>query len=54
LSLTGPDGLLKQFTKSVLESALYEEATRRSSNMGERVVGVHPVPGLRVAYVQES
>jgi putative transposase len=27
LSLTGPDGLLKQFTKSVLETALGEEMT---------------------------
>ena len=27
LSLTGPDGLLKQFTKSVLETALDEEMT---------------------------
>src|SRR3954451_21597649 len=27
LSLTGPDGLLKQFTKSVLEMALNEEMT---------------------------
>jgi putative transposase len=27
LSLTGPDGLLKQFTKSVLETALNQEMT---------------------------
>ncbi len=27
LSLTGPDGLLKQFTKTVLETALNEEVT---------------------------
>src|SRR5215212_6702728 len=27
LSLTGPDGLLKQFTRSVLETALNEEMT---------------------------
>lgn len=27
MSLTGPDGLLKQFTKSVLETALNEEMT---------------------------
>ena len=27
LSLTGPDGLLKQFTKTVLETALEEELT---------------------------
>ena len=30
LSLTGPDGLLKQFTKSVLEAALNEEMTELS------------------------
>ena len=29
LSLTGPDGLLKQFTKSVLETALNEEMTEQ-------------------------
>jgi hypothetical protein len=28
LSLTGPDGLLKQLTKTVLETALNEEMTR--------------------------
>ena len=28
LSLTGPDGLLKQFTKTVLETALNEEMTK--------------------------
>jgi len=28
LSLTGPDGLLKQLTKTVLEFALNEEETR--------------------------
>ena len=27
LSLTGPDGLLKQLTKSVIETALSEEMT---------------------------
>lgn len=27
LSLTGPDGLLKQFTKTVLETALNQEMT---------------------------
>jgi putative transposase len=27
LSLTGPDGLLKQLTKTVLETALYQEMT---------------------------
>lgn len=29
LSLTGPDGLLKQLTKSVLEAALNEEMTEQ-------------------------
>lgn len=29
LSLTGPDGLLKQLTKTVLETTLNEEMTRR-------------------------
>lgn len=32
LSLTGPDGLLKQFTKSVLETALNEEMTEHSGH----------------------
>src|SRR5215213_5577128 len=46
LSLTGPDGLLKQFTKNVLETALNEEMTEhlgheknrapRRSGLGER------------------
>ena len=30
LTLTGPDGSLKQFTKSVLAAALNEELTRES------------------------
>lgn len=34
LSLTGPDGLLKQFTKSVLETALIEELTEHLGPMG--------------------
>lgn len=43
LSLTGPDGLLKQFTKTVLESALDEELTehlgheRRAPAAGDNV-----------------
>jgi putative transposase len=46
LSLTGPDGLLKQFTKNVLETALNEEMTEhlgheknrapRRSGIGQR------------------
>ena len=31
LSLTGPDGLLKQLTKSVIETALSEEMTEHPS-----------------------
>lgn len=31
LSLTGPDGLLKQFTKNVLETAFHEETTEPTS-----------------------
>ncbi len=42
-SLTGPDGLLKQFTKSVLETALNEEMTE---HLGTRRT-VPPVSGTR-------
>jgi putative transposase len=38
LSLTGPDGLLKQFTKSVLETALDEETTQHLGHEKNRVV----------------
>ena len=37
LSLTGPDGLLKQFTKSVLETALNEEMTEHLGHEKNRV-----------------
>jgi putative transposase len=33
LALTGPDGLLKLFTKNVLEAALNEEMTEHLSGM---------------------
>ena len=36
LSLTGPDGLLKQFTKSVLETALNEEMTEHLGHQKNR------------------
>ena len=36
LSLTGPDGLLKQFTKSVLETALNEELTEHLGHAKHR------------------
>ncbi len=36
LSLTGPDGLLKQFTKSVLETALNEEMTEHLAHEKNR------------------
>ena len=37
LSLTGPDGLLKQFTKTVLETALNEEMTEHLGHAKHRV-----------------
>src|SRR4051812_18666696 len=37
LSLTGPDGLLKQFTKTVLETALNEEMTEHLGHEKNRV-----------------
>ncbi len=36
LSLTGPDGLLRQFTKSVLETALNEEMTEHLGHAKHR------------------
>ena len=39
LSLTGPDGLLKQFTKSVLEAALNEEMTEHLGHEKNRAPG---------------
>ena len=53
LSLTGPDGLLKQFTKSVLETALNEEMTEHVGHEKNRAprVGSRPTsatgPGRR-------
>ena len=38
LSLTGPDGLLKQFTKSVLETALNEVMTEHLGHAKNRAV----------------
>ena len=38
LSLTGPDGLLKQFTKSVLETALNEEMTEHLGHQKNRAL----------------
>jgi len=37
LSLTGPDGLLKQFTKNVLETALNEEMSEHLGHEKNRV-----------------
>ena len=39
LSLTGPDGLLKQFTKNVLETALNEEMTEHLGHQKNRAEG---------------
>ncbi len=39
LSLTGPDGLLKQFTKNVLETALHEEMTKHLGHEENRASG---------------
>ena len=39
LSLTGPDGLLKQFTKNVLETALHEEMTEHLGHEKNRACG---------------
>ena len=38
LSLTGPDGLLKQFTRNVLETALNEEMTEHLGHEKNRAV----------------
>ena len=43
LSLTGPDGLLKQLTKTVLETALNQESDRAPGPREARAAG----PGLR-------
>ena len=56
--MTAPDGLLKQFTKSVLETALNEEMTEhlghaknRAGMAGSRPTSV-PGPGLRWSQVR--
>ena len=43
LSLTGPDGLLKQLTKSVLETALNEEMTGFSISERRQVIRTRPL-----------
>ncbi len=47
LSLTGPDGLLKQFTKNVLETALNEEMTEHldMKRTALPAAGTHPTCG---------
>jgi hypothetical protein len=49
LSLTGPDGLLKQFTKNVLETALNEEMTE---HLGHEKIRLRPI-GSRSISVTE-
>src|SRR3979490_502339 len=44
LSLTGPDGLLKQFTKGVLETALNEEMTEHLGHEKHRGVLAAAIP----------
>jgi len=46
LALTGPDGLLKQFTRSVLETALNEEMTEHlvMRSTGHRAAGLDQCP----------
>ena len=46
LSLTGPDGLLKQLTKTVLETSLNEEAMRSTIRpaLGRATSAKAPVP----------
>ena len=45
LELTGPGGLLKLFTKNVLETALDEEVT---GHLGMRRTGLSPAASLRM------
>ena len=58
LSLTGPDGLLKQFTKSVLETALNEEMTEHLGHASTalQMSGTRPTcgtgPGRRQLLVE--
>ena len=47
LSLTGPDGLLKQFTKSVLETALNEEMTEHLGHEKNRAPGAREATNVR-------
>jgi putative transposase len=47
LSLTGPDGLLKQFTKSVLETALNEEMTDHLGHEKHRAGGDRDSTNIR-------
>lgn len=47
LSLTGPDGLLKQFTKSVLETALNEEMTEHLGHEKNRAPGDRESTNIR-------
>jgi putative transposase len=47
LSLTGPDGLLKQFTKSVLETALNEEMTEHLGHEKHRAPGDRDSTNIR-------
>jgi len=47
LFLTGPDGLLKQFTKSVLETALNEEMTEHLGHEKNRAPGARDSANVR-------
>ena len=47
LSLTGPDGLLKQFTKNVLETALNEEMTEHLGHEKNRAPGERDSANVR-------
>lgn len=47
LSLTGPDGLLKQFTKNVLETALNEEMTEHLGHEKNRASEVRETTNVR-------
>lgn len=47
LSLTGPDGLLKQFTKNVLETALNEEMTEHLGHKKNRAPGDRESTNIR-------
>jgi putative transposase len=47
LSLTGPDGLLKQFTKNVLETALNEEMPEHLGHEKNRATEGRALPNVR-------